>query len=189
MWGPPDAGVRYALRVGPLSSSRFCVEPMVTSGRQLRPTTAPAVAHAPSRSRTPSDYGDLFLTYFQISDHNAGMPRRKPGGLRPIEVSILSVGLELALSDEPDFHGFAVAKRIAETEEARRLTATGTLYRALHRMEAAGWLESRWEDPQQAADDGRPPRRLYRVTTAGAAALAGASRGSVAPSPSPGLAT
>jgi DNA-binding PadR family transcriptional regulator len=28
-------------------------------------------------------------------------------------------------------------------------------------------VESRWEDPQLAADDGRPRRRLYHVTALG----------------------
>ena len=41
----------------------------------------------------------------------------------------------------------------------------------------AGYLSSRWEDPQLAADDGRPRRRFYRVTMAGEAALAEATSG------------
>ena len=44
--------------------------------------------------------------------------------------------------------------------------ASGTLYPILLRLEAAGWLTSRWEsvDPSSA---GRPRRRLYRLTSAG----------------------
>ena len=30
-----------------------------------------------------------------------------------------------------------------------------------------GYLERRWEDPQVAAEDGRPRRRFYRVTIVG----------------------
>lgn len=47
----------------------------------------------------------------------------------------------------------------------------GTVYPILRRMEEAGWLESRWEDADAAAADGRPPRRYYRLTKAGRAAL------------------
>ncbi len=85
----------------------------------------------------------------------------------PIEEAILRAGL----SDRADFHGFEMAKRLEAIDNARRLTAHGTLYKALSRMEKTGWLESRWEDPQVAADAGRPLRRLYRVTGAGELAL------------------
>jgi DNA-binding PadR family transcriptional regulator len=46
--------------------------------------------------------------------------------------------------------------------------ASGTLYPNLLRLEAAGWLNSRWEaiDPSAA---GRPRRRLYRLTRTGLA--------------------
>lgn len=46
--------------------------------------------------------------------------------------------------------------------------ASGTLYPNLLRLEAAGWLVSRWEtiDPSRA---GRPRRRLYRLTRTGLA--------------------
>ncbi len=57
-----------------------------------------------------------------------------------------------------------------EAEAARQLTAHGTLYRALDRMEAAGLLESRWEEPSPESA-GRPQRRLYRLTAIGEKAL------------------
>jgi DNA-binding PadR family transcriptional regulator len=59
-----------------------------------------------------------------------------------------------------------------EREAARRLTAHGTLYKALERLERAGLLTSTWEDPAVAADQGRPRRRLYQVTALGERALA-----------------
>jgi PadR family transcriptional regulator PadR len=45
----------------------------------------------------------------------------------------------------------------------------GTIYPILNRLLKAGWLERRWEgiDP---AMEGRPRRRLYRLTAVGAAA-------------------
>jgi len=98
--------------------------------------------------------------------------RHKAGSLVPLEISILDTGIELAVRGAPYFHGFLIAKEIKESEDARLLTAHGTLYKALDRMQKAGLLESEWEDPLAAAADGRPRRRLYRVTVAGATALA-----------------
>ena len=50
------------------------------------------------------------------------------------------------------------------------LTAYGTLYRALGRMEQMGLLKSRWEDPAIPARENRPGRRLYSLTAAGESA-------------------
>lgn len=97
------------------------------------------------------------------------MPRRRPGSLLPLEVSILAA---LRDSGTKGTHGFALAQAIADAKESRRLTATGTLYRALHRLDDAGLIESWWEDPDEAALAGRPLRHLYRITGAGATALA-----------------
>jgi PadR family transcriptional regulator PadR len=41
--------------------------------------------------------------------------------------------------------------------------ASGTLYPVLVRLRTAGWLSLRWEDDAE----GRPPRRLYRLTPTG----------------------
>lgn len=97
--------------------------------------------------------------------------RRRAGTLIPLEASILAAGLELRGAGEPEFHGFQLAKELRERDEARRLTAHGTLYKALDRMERAGLLESQWEDPEIAVERGRPRRRLYRVTASGEGAL------------------
>lgn len=43
---------------------------------------------------------------------------------------------------------------------------SGTLYPILARLERAGWVESRWEEVDPAAE-GRPSRRYYRLTPAG----------------------
>ena len=45
--------------------------------------------------------------------------------------------------------------------------ASGTIHPVLARLELAGWVESQWEeiDPSCA---GRPRRRFYRLTAAGA---------------------
>lgn len=98
--------------------------------------------------------------------------RRKANSLLPLEVSICEVALDLQGRGNAEFHGFAIAKLIKERDGARRLTAHGTLYKALSRMQDAGLLESRWEEPDIAARERRPQRRLYRITTAGARAVA-----------------
>ena len=98
--------------------------------------------------------------------------RRKPGALFPIEDAILTAGIDLRRSGTSEFHGFAVAKRMKDIGEAHELTAHGTLYKALARMEAAGLLASQWEDADLALQEGRPRRRLYRITGAGERVLA-----------------
>lgn len=40
---------------------------------------------------------------------------------------------------------------------------SGTIYPALARLERFGWLTSRWEDIEPS-EQGRPRRRLYRLT-------------------------
>jgi PadR family transcriptional regulator PadR len=98
--------------------------------------------------------------------------RRKEGALVPLEVSILEAVLELRSQGTAEAHGFLLAKELRDGRHARRLTAYGTLYKALDRLGRAGYLASRWEDPQLAADEGRPRRRFYRLTLTGEAALA-----------------
>ena len=98
--------------------------------------------------------------------------RRKPGTLLPLEVDILHAGLQLRRDGVSRFHGFQLAKQLADHPRPRTLTAHGTLYKALQRLEEAGLLVSRWEDPQVAAAEGRPRRRLYELTGAGERALA-----------------
>lgn len=64
------------------------------------------------------------------------------------------------------FHGFRIAKEIRDREGARLLTGHGTLYRALGRLEQQGFLTGEWEDPQMAAEQNRPRRKLYKLTGA-----------------------
>ena len=48
---------------------------------------------------------------------------------------------------------------------------SGTVYPALSRLERDGYLRSAWEDESRAFKEGRPPRRYYRITAAGARTL------------------
>lgn len=101
--------------------------------------------------------------------------RRKPGALLPIELSILETAITLRVRGARYFHGFMIARELKQQQNARLLTAHGTLYKALDRMRKQGFLESEWEDPLLAAQEGRPRRRFYSVTAAGEAALVQAS--------------
>lgn len=98
--------------------------------------------------------------------------RRKKGALLEIELGILNAAVAMATRGVETFHGFQLAKEIKEQDAARLLTAHGTLYRALGRMEDAGLLTSEWEDADQAVEEGRPRRRLYRLTADGVRAMA-----------------
>lgn len=62
----------------------------------------------------------------------------------------------LALLEEPDRERYGL-----ELSELAGL-ATGTIHPILARLEACGWVRSRWEqiDPRQ---QGRPRRRYYRL--------------------------
>ncbi len=98
--------------------------------------------------------------------------RRKKGTLIPIEVSILQAAVDLAMAGQAQFHGFMLAKEIKDRDGAKLLTAHGTLYKALDRLQRWGFLENEWEDPVVAAQESRPRRRFYWITPAGQAALA-----------------
>ena len=108
--------------------------------------------------------------------------RRKPGSLLPLEIAICQAAAKLRRRGSGEFHGYEIAKRLKADADARLLTAYGTLYRALARLEKMGILESRWEDPELPAKESRPPRRLYTLTTSGEAAW---REGVTAPSAAP----
>ena len=96
--------------------------------------------------------------------------RRKPGGLVPLERAICETAAGLHRSGIEEFHGYELAKRLGDIADKRLLTAYGTLYRALGRLEQMGLLKSRWEDAEIPARENRPGRRLYRLTAAGESA-------------------
>jgi|SRR5579862_5643868 len=59
-------------------------------------------------------------------------------------------------------HGHAIAKHIQQTSEELLQVETGSLYPALHRLEAKGWVAASW----QKSDKGKRAR-YYRLTPAG----------------------
>src|SRR2546427_4051407 len=59
-------------------------------------------------------------------------------------------------------HGHAIAKHIQRTSEDLLQVETGSLYPALHRLEAKGWIGASWD----LSDKGKRAR-YYRLTPLG----------------------
>ena len=97
--------------------------------------------------------------------------RRKPGSLVPLEIAICRAATLLRRRGSDEFHGYQMAKALGDAADVRLLTAYGTLYRALGRLEKMGILRSRWEDPRIPARENRPGRRLYTLTALGEEAV------------------
>jgi PadR family transcriptional regulator PadR len=64
-------------------------------------------------------------------------------------------------------HGHAIAKHIQRTSEDLLQVETGSLYPALHRLEANGWVAASWN----LSDKGKRAR-YYRLTRLGRKQLA-----------------
>ena len=64
-------------------------------------------------------------------------------------------------------HGHAIAKHIQRTSEELLQVETGSLYPALHRLEAKGWVGASWE----LSDKGKRAK-YYRLTPLGRKQLA-----------------
>jgi PadR family transcriptional regulator, regulatory protein PadR len=65
-------------------------------------------------------------------------------------------------------HGHAIAKHIQRTSEEVLQVETGSLYPALYRLEANGWISASWT----TSDKGKRAR-YYRLTARGRRALIG----------------
>jgi transcriptional regulator len=59
-------------------------------------------------------------------------------------------------------HGHAIAKHIRQTSDEVLQVETGSLYPALHRLEAQGWLAAKWEHSEKGKR-----AKYYRLTAAG----------------------
>jgi PadR family transcriptional regulator, regulatory protein PadR len=82
---------------------------------------------------------------------------RLKGHLDLLLLSVLSAG---------PAHGYVIITKLRERSGGAFDLPEGTVYPALHRLEKAGLLGSSWTEAE-----GRP-RRVYGLTTKGAAALA-----------------
>jgi PadR family transcriptional regulator PadR len=70
----------------------------------------------------------------------------------------------LALLAEEERYGFDLVKALGEVEGM--VTSEGTIYPLLSRLRRDGHVETSWRESTAG-----PPRRYYRLTTAGHAAL------------------
>src|SRR5438034_1051039 len=88
----------------------------------------------------------------------------------PLRVDLLQGTLDLlilrTLLAAPT-HGHAIAKHIQRTSEDLLQVETGSLYPALHRLEAKGWIAASWK----LSDKGKRAR-YYRLTALGRRQLA-----------------
>jgi transcriptional regulator len=75
--------------------------------------------------------------------------------------------LVLKVLAEGPLHGYAIALRLERLSNEILAVEEGSLYPALYRMEARGWLSSEWA----VTDTGRRAR-FYRLTRAGRTQLA-----------------
>ncbi len=70
-----------------------------------------------------------------------------------------------AISTGP-MHGFGIATRIHQMSQEALLVEQGSLYPALYRLEAQGWIDSEW-----GVSDNNRKARFYSLTPAGARQL------------------
>jgi PadR family transcriptional regulator, regulatory protein PadR len=76
-----------------------------------------------------------------------------------ITTQVLSVLSAMLGDPDADWYGFDLCKKSG--------LKPGTIYPILDRLLKVGWLERRWEDIDPSTE-GRPKRRLYRLTGVGA---------------------
>ena len=88
------------------------------------------------------------------------MPQKPAGRMELLQGTLDLLVLRTLLAGPT--HGHAIAKHIQATSEELLQVETGSLYPALHRLEAKGWIAASWE----LSDKGKRAR-FYHLTASG----------------------
>lgn len=79
----------------------------------------------------------------------------------PVLQGTLDLLLLKAIGDG-EFHGLGISRRVEQITRGAFHVAPGSLFPALHRMEEAGWLESKWGESEN-----NRRAKYYRLTKSG----------------------
>ena len=90
-----------------------------------------------------------------------------PGRIRGQLLKGTTTLLVLTVLRDGELYGYEIAQRIRERSGGAFFPSEGSLYPALHALEAEGALEANWQE-----SDRGPRRRYYKITKAGLGMLA-----------------
>lgn len=83
----------------------------------------------------------------------------------PTQTNLLQGTLDLLILKSlalGELHGLGVARRVEQITRGTFTVGPGSLFPALHRLEAAGWLAARW-----GASEANRRAKYYKLTAAG----------------------